>query len=98
SEAAGIGGNWDIAVDAGGQVVLVSFAIKQNGDGFTATMASHLGGGFIEDGVVSGDSFKGTLQATLNGEPASISMSGKLEDGKLKGTMDVPGFGVIPFT
>ncbi len=98
SEAAGIGGNWDIAVDAGGQVVLVSFAIKQNGDGFTATMASHLGGGTIENGVVSGDSFKGTLQATLNGEPASIPMSGKLEDGKLKGTMDVPGFGAIPFT
>ena len=96
--AAGFGGNWNLTVDAGGQVVIVALAIQENGSGFRATMASEHGGGTIENGVVNGNSLKGTLQATLNGEPATIQMIGKLEDGKLKGTMDVPGFGALPFT
>ena len=96
--ASGFGGNWNVAVDAGGQVVVVSLAIRQNGNGFTAVMASELGGGTIDNGTVSGNSMKGTLNATLNGEPAAIQVTGKLDEGKMTGTMDVPGFGNLPFT
>src|SRR5690606_13691703 len=94
---AGFGGNWNLAVDAGGQVVVVSLAIQQKGNAFTATMASEHGGGTIDNGAVNGNSMKGTINATLNGESAVIQVSGKLEEGKMTGTMDVPGFGTLPF-
>lgn len=96
--AADIAGKWTMSVDAGGQIIDLAIEIKQTGSDFTGTMSSMVGGGTIEKGKLSGSSVTGTIQADVQGQPTTISMSGKVEGGKMTGTLDVPGMGSVPFS
>ena len=85
-------------VDAGGQMIDLNLEITQADNDFTGTMASPVGGGKIEKGKVDGNTVTGTIQADVQGSPTTIEMSGTLEGDKMKGTLNVPGFGRLPFT
>jgi hypothetical protein len=98
ASGANISGKWTFTVDAGGQVVEVYVDFKQSGDDFTGTMTSPVGNGVFEKGKTSGSSVTATLNADVQGSPTTIQMVGKLEGGKMSGTLDVPGLGVLPFT
>ena len=93
-----ISGKWTLSVDAQGQVVEVYVDFKQTGADFTGTMTSPVGNGVFEKGKVNGSSVTATLNADVQGSPATIQMAGKLDGGKISGTLDVPGLGVLPFS
>lgn len=96
--AANIGGKWTMTVDAGGQMIDLAIEIKQTGSDFIGSMASGVGNGTIEKGKVAGSTVTGILQADVQGQPTTISISGKVEGEKMSGTLDVPGIGVVAFT
>lgn len=96
--AANIGGKWTMTVDAGGQMIDLAIEIKQTGSDFIGSMASGVGNGTIEKGKVAGSTLTGILQADVQGQPTTISMSGKVDGEKMSGTLDVPGIGVVAFT
>ena len=93
-----LSGKWTMTVDAGGQMIDLNLEITQADNDFTGTMASPVGGGKIEKGKVDGNTVTGTIQADVQGSPTTIEMSGTLEGDKMKGTLNVPGFGRLPFT
>ena len=93
-----LNGKWTMTVDAGGQLIDLNLEITQADNGFTGTMASPVGAGKIEKGKVDGNKVTGTIQADVQGSPTTIEMSGTLEGDKMKGTLNVPGFGTLPFT
>jgi dipeptidyl aminopeptidase/acylaminoacyl peptidase len=95
--AADLNGRWNLAVDAGGQVIDLALEINQNGSGFSGKMVSAVGAGTIENGNISGQAIKGTLKADVQGQPMMIAMDGKIEGEKLIGTLDVPGYGLLSF-
>jgi dienelactone hydrolase len=96
--AVDITGKWALVVDAGGQVIDVSADLTQKGADFSGTTTSHLGAGVIEKGKVSGSEFTGVMKSEVQGQVMEIQMSGKAEAGKMSGTLNVPGFGLLPFT
>lgn len=95
---ANVAGKWAIRVDAGGQQVEVDFNLTQKDDTFTGTTSSQLGDGTIEQGKVTDSSFTAIMKTTLQGTPVDIKLSGKVDGEKLSGSMDVPSFGVLPFS
>jgi dipeptidyl aminopeptidase/acylaminoacyl peptidase len=96
--AGNVAGKWAWSVDTGGEIVDLSVEITQNGAGFGGRMVSAVGGGNIEDGVVTGNDFKGRLKAEVQGQPMDIAMEGKIEGDKITGYLMVPGIGTLPFT
>ena len=54
-----------------------------------------VGNGSIEKGKVTGNAFKATMNADVQGNPTTIEMEGKAEGEKINGTLSVPGIGVI---
>ena len=38
------------------------------------------------------------MKTTLQGTPVDIKLSGKVDGEKISGSMDVPSFGVLPFS
>lgn len=94
---ANVAGNWSVLVDAGGTQIGVGFALTQKDDTFTGTSSSELGDGAVEQGKVNGSDFTALMKTTLQGQPVDIKLSGKVDGDKMSGTMDVPGFGQLPF-
>jgi len=95
---ADLSGKWNMVVDTGDQQVDVALDLKQTGGEFGGSMSSHLGPGTVEKGKVSGSNFSGLLKAEIQGQPMEIQMEGKLEGGKLTGTLSAPGLPPMAFT
>jgi hypothetical protein len=72
--------------------------MKQQGSDFTGTSTSAVGSGTFQNGKVSGNRVTAILQSDVQGNPTTITFSGTLAGDKMTGTMDVPGFGNLPFT
>ena len=98
SSAADLTGKWSLAADAGGQVVYVSVELKQEGNTFTGTTSSDMGGGTIDSGKVTGKTFTAVLHATVQGSIVDFAMSGTFEGDNMSGTLNNSNFGSIPFT
>jgi dipeptidyl aminopeptidase/acylaminoacyl peptidase len=98
--AAGVNitGKWNAMVEAGAQQVAVVFDMKQEGGTFTGSSVSELGAGSITGGKVSGNSMTCTMKADIQGQPMDIVIEGKIDGSKMTGTMNVPGFGTLPFS
>jgi dipeptidyl aminopeptidase/acylaminoacyl peptidase len=92
-----ISGKWTLSVEAGGQVIDLAVDLKQTGADFNGTMTSPVSSGVIEKGKVSGNNLTATINADIQGQPATIQFEGKLDGEKMSGTLNVPGFGVLPF-
>jgi hypothetical protein len=95
---ADLSGKWNMVVDTGDQQVDVALDLKQTGGEFGGSMSSHLGPGTVEKGKVSGSNFSGVLKAEIQGQPMEIQIEGKLEGGKLTGTLSAPGLPAMAFT
>jgi len=94
---ADISGKWAFAADAGGQTIDIAVEIKQTGEDFTGTTASHLGNGTIESGKVSGKTFTATLKAEVQGQVVDFRMEGTVDGDKMTGTFTNSQFGSVPF-
>ncbi|HEV7700491.1 MAG TPA: S9 family peptidase [Pyrinomonadaceae bacterium] len=94
---ANVTGKWMWTVDAGGQQIPLDINLKQDAGAFTGTSSSPLGQGTIVDGKVSGSAFTALLKADMQGQAVDIKIEGKIDGGKISGSMNVPGFGILPF-
>ncbi len=96
--AVNITGKWNMAVDAQGQTLPVILELKQAAAAFDGSMTSALGAGSVGNGKVSGSNVTAVIKAELQGQPLDIVMEGKVDGNKMSGTLNVPGFGILPFT
>ncbi|MFL6373778.1 MAG: S9 family peptidase [Pyrinomonadaceae bacterium] len=95
---ADVTGKWSWTVDAGGQQVPLDIDLKQSGAAFTGSSNSPLGAGAIVDGKVAGNNFTAVMKTELQGQPVDIMIEGKIDGGKVSGTMNVPNVGMLPFS
>lgn len=96
--AVNVSGKWNAVVDAGGQQVSVILDLKQEGSALTGTSVSELGAGTVVSGKISGNAMNFTLKMDLQGQSVEIAVEGKIDGNKMSGTMNVPGFGVLPYS
>lgn len=93
-----ISGKWDLSADAGGQTVVINTDIKQDGETFSGTVSSEHGSGTLEGGKLTGDKVSATMKVSLMGQPTEIAMTGTTDGKTMSGSLNVPGFGELPFT
>ncbi|PYT00987.1 MAG: S9 family peptidase [Acidobacteria bacterium] len=94
---ANIGGKWNWAVDANGQVIDLSVDLKQDGAAFTGTSVSAIGNAIIEGGKVSGKSMTAKLMADVQGQPMEFIIEAVIDGDKMTGTLTGGSFGSLPF-
>jgi dipeptidyl aminopeptidase/acylaminoacyl peptidase len=95
---ANVAGVWNMSVDAGGQTISLVVTLSQTSTDFAGTMASSVSNGKFENGKVNGNSLTATINADVQGQPTTIQFEGKVEGEKMSGTLNVPGFGILPFS
>jgi len=96
--AANVAGIWNMSVDAGGQTISLAVTLTQTGADFSGTMSSSVSNGKFENGKVNGNTLTATINADIQGQPTSIQFEGKVEGEKMSGSLNVPGFGILPFS
>lgn len=96
--AVNVSGKWNMSADAGGQLIEIAIDLKQDGAKFTGTLSSMLGGGTIEQGVISGSNFTGVAIVDVQGQQMQLKMEGKMEGEKMVGTLTGPGIPEVSFT
>lgn len=85
--AADLSGKWSATVELeGGQQGTPSFVLKQTGAKLTGTFTNQLGD-LALTGTVTGADFTFDATASVQGSNVKISYKGKLDGGKLVGTM-----------
>jgi len=72
--------------------------LTQTGADFSGTMSSSVSNGKFENGKVNGSTLTATINADIQGQPTSIQFEGKVEGEKMSGSLNVPGFGILPFS
>lgn len=95
---ANVTGKWNMSADAGGQTIDITLDLTQNGADFSGTMNSMLGGGRIEKGLMSGNSFTATAVVEVQGQTMQLKMEGKIEGDKMTGYLSGPGIPEVAFT
>lgn len=86
--AADISGTWNAQVELeGGMQGAPSFTLKQTGGKLSGTFTNPTFSNQPLSGTVTGDSFTFDVNAEVQGVSVKISYKGKLDGGKLVGTM-----------
>jgi hypothetical protein len=86
--AADLAGTWNASVDhENGTHTTPVFTLKPAGGKLTGTFSNPAMGDRPLTGTVDGDSFSFEVSAEVQGVPVKLSYKGKLEGGKLVGTM-----------
>ncbi|PYS86522.1 MAG: S9 family peptidase [Acidobacteria bacterium] len=96
--AANVAGVWNMSVDAGGQTISLAVTLTQTGADFNGTMSSSVSNGKFENGKVNGNTLTAIINADVQGQPTTIQFEGKVEGEKMSGSLNVPGFGTLPFS
>jgi hypothetical protein len=92
-----ITGKWDLNADAGGQQIPITLELKQEKADFTGTVSTPLGNGTVENGKVSGNNVNGTIKIDIQGQAMELKLSGKIDAGKISGTIEGPGVPQVSF-
>ena len=82
-------GRWNLAVDAGGQQIVLKLNLVQQGGAITGTIEGPNGSSPITNGTLTADGF--ILKANVNvGQPIDISINGKAVENQMSGTVTAP--------
>jgi dienelactone hydrolase len=95
--AADLSGKWSMIAEAG-RPIEVAMELKQVKDAVSGSTVSELGNGVIDGGKVSGSAFTAILRTELQGQPVDVAVEAAIVGNKMTGTLNVPGFGIVPFT
>ena len=93
-----ISGKWNLTANAGGQELPFAVEFKQSNAAFSGSITSDHASGTIENGKVSGENVTGTMKILLQGQALELQMEGKIDSGKMSGTINGPGLPPITFT
>jgi hypothetical protein len=83
-------GDWVLTVTSPQGTRELSAKLKQDGEKVTGTVVTPRGENPLE-GTVTGPDVKITWKSEFQGQPFAITLTGKLEDGALKGKVDFAG-------
>lgn len=87
---ADVAGKWALKIDFQGQQLPVSLTLEQNGEIVTGVLETMLGNGKITAGRVSGNKLSAVANAEMQGQPIDFSISGKVSEDSMSGTLTAP--------
>jgi imidazolonepropionase-like amidohydrolase len=96
--AVAFGGEWEMEIDAQGQVITGTLTIEQEGATFTGTMMMQGMPLQITDGVIDGNSISMTAVMEQGGQTLEIEISGTVEGDQASGDADAGPLGVARWT
>lgn len=94
-EAADFGGEWEMTMDAGGQILRTTLTIEQEGATFEGSMDVEGTTVRIRDGVINGNEIRATGLMTQGGETLEIEFEGTVEGDTASGEADAGPLGTV---
>ncbi|MDX1623197.1 MAG: amidohydrolase family protein [Gemmatimonadota bacterium] len=97
--AADMSGSWDLAIESPQGVREVDAELEMEEDGtLSGTLTSEQGEQTIEEGWVSGESFRWTTTITMGPSTVEATFSGTFEGDEMEGTVSIGGRFSVDFT
>lgn len=97
-EAAAFGGEWDMTIDADGQILRATITIEQEGATFTGKMSMEGQSMQLKDGVINGNEISMTAIMEQGGQTMEIGITGTVEGDRASGEADAGPLGVARWT
>jgi len=89
---------WDVVIAAPGQDYAGILQLEKTADGYKGSVVTELGEAPLSGIKIEGDSFTSTIIVNAQGSTIEGTMSGKVQDGKISGEMNLNGLGAIPYS
>ena len=89
---------WDVTISAPGQELTGTFKIEKDGDNFKGSVTTALGEAPLKNIKIKDNTFTADISVNAQGQNFDGTISGKVEEEKLSGEINLPGVGSIPYT
>jgi imidazolonepropionase-like amidohydrolase len=89
-------GTWNVNIEVPGQPTTGTIVFQQQGDSLTGTVQTPFGTSPIENGAITGNSFRFTIKVTI-GETIDVVFNGTVTGNQISGTATTPQ-GTAPFS
>lgn len=89
---------WDIVITAPGQDLLGTLNLEKNGDEIKGVIITDMGEVPFRNIKITEDSFTADISANIQGQSFDGTATGKLEEGKISGYINLAGIGEIPYS
>lgn len=90
--------NWSLTISAQGQEMPGTLKLEKDGDNFKGAVTTDLGEAPLKNVKVEAESFNAEITANIQGQTFEGTMNGKIEEGKIKGEINLTGIGAIPYS
>jgi hypothetical protein len=97
-DAASVGGEWDMTIDADGQTLRATLTLEQDGATFTGTMDMQGQTMQVKEGVIDGNEISMVAVMDQGGQTMEIDITGTVEGDSASGEADAGPMGVARWT
>jgi imidazolonepropionase-like amidohydrolase len=97
-DAVAFGGEWDMRLDVGGQIMSATLTIDQDGATFTGSMSMEGQRLPLRDGVINGNEISAVALMDQGGQSLSIRITGTVHGHRATGEADAGPMGVARWT
>jgi hypothetical protein len=97
-DAVAFGGEWEMRIDAGGQVMNATLTIEQDGATFTGSMSMEGQRMPLRNGVINGNEISAVAVMDQGGQSLSIRITGTVDGNRATGEADAGPMGVARWT
>lgn len=91
--AANLTGTWSVKVESAMGNFELKMILNQDGNSLSGKMTSAMGDMEISEGTISGNEVSISMTAPIMGQDTTISISGKVEGSRIKGTLAIGSMG-----
>jgi hypothetical protein len=89
---------WSISISAPGQELPGTFKFEKDGDNYKGAVTTDMGDVPLRNIKVTDNSFTADITANVQGQSIEGTMTGKVEDGKISGEINLAGLGSISYS
>ncbi len=90
--------DWEVSIAAPGQTLTGKLKIEKDGEIFKGILTTEIGDSMMKNVVIKDNAFTGDISVNAQGQAFEGTISGKVEEDKLSGEINLAGLGAISYT
>lgn len=89
---------WSLIISAPGQDLDGTLTLDKDGENYKGSVMTALGEAPLKNIKIKDNTFTADITVNVQGQTMEGTMTGKIEEGKLKGDINLPGIPVVPYS
>jgi hypothetical protein len=89
---------WSLIISAPGQDLDGTLTLEKDGDNYMGSVMTVFGEAPLKNIKIKDNTFTADITVNVQGQTMEGTMTGKIEEGKLTGDINLPGFPSVPYS